>query len=54
MQAYNKLFVALAGLIILIGHKYLGVDLSGTEQLIADVLIGALMAAGIYQVPNKQ
>lgn len=57
MAAYNKLWVVIIGIILMIlipvVKKYLGVDLSDQQDLLAQTIVGALTAAGVYQVTNQ-
>ena len=57
MAQYSKLWIALGGLLILlllpIASKQLGVDFSTQTQIVLQVVISALTAAGVYGVRNK-
>jgi len=52
MNQYRKLIVAVVGLAVLFVKRRYGLDLDGTEDLIADVIINGLIAWGVYRVPN--
>jgi hypothetical protein len=56
MTNYNKFWVALAGLAALVAlpilSKIYQIDFSQQTQLIMNLVIAALTAAGVYQVPN--
>lgn len=57
MSAYNKLWVALGGLAVLIllpvASKQLGVDYDAQTKVVIDMVVSALTAAGVYGVSNK-
>lgn len=53
MNRYRKLIVALAGLLILYAQRKFGLDLSGTEELIADIVINGAIAFLVWRVPNE-
>ena len=53
MAAYRKLIVAIVGVIIMIVQRQLGLDLSGQEQALVDLIIGGLTAAGVWRFSNE-
>lgn len=53
MGAYRKLIVAIVGLAIMLAHRHLGLDLSGQEEMIVDMVIAALTAVGVWGLPNE-
>jgi len=52
MTAYSKLIAAVVGLGISFAARH-GVDLSGQEAVIVDVVTAVLTALLVYWVPNK-
>jgi hypothetical protein len=55
MQAYNKAWVALAGIVIEVALLVFGADLGLTDEALAQIItaVTALTGVGVYQVPNK-
>ena len=53
MRKYSKFFVALFGIGALIGLRHLEVDIPGLDAIVRDLIVGALVAGGVYQVPNQ-
>lgn len=53
MARYNKLFAAIATGFIALAARH-GLDLSGTESDIADLLSVAFTAFAVYVIPNKK
>ncbi len=51
---YAKFFVAAAGIGVLIGLQQFQVEIPGLADIVRDLIVGALVAGGIYQVPNRQ
>lgn len=51
---YRKLIAALVGLAVLLLHRHVGLDLAAQEAVLVDIVIAALTAAGVYQVPNEE
>lgn len=58
LSQYNKLWVAVGGLAILLAlpilSQKLGINFDQQTEVIMNVVISALTAAGVYQVPNKE
>lgn len=54
MKQYRKAVVALVGLVVLISHRHWGFDLTGQESALVDIVLGALTAAGVFQVRNEE
>lgn len=58
MTQYNKFWVALTGLVLLIAlpiiSQKFGINLDQQTQLLYNLVISALTAAGVYQVPNSK
>jgi len=52
LSPYYKLVVTCIGLLVMILQRH-NIDLSGQEAAIADLVISALTAFGVYRVPNK-
>lgn len=52
MARYSKAFVALFGIGALIGLRYYEVEIPGLDAIVRDVIVGALVSWGVYQVPN--
>ena len=53
MGAYRKLVIAIVGLAIMLAHRHLGLDLSGQEEMIVDMVIAGLTAVGVWGLPNE-
>lgn len=49
---YNKFWAALAGVALLIVLRRLGVSVPGLDTAVLDLIVGALTAWSVYQVPN--
>ena len=55
MGKYNKLVVAVVGVLAIVGRDYLGLEFDDAfSAKIADVVIGTLTLIGVEQIPNKQ
>lgn len=54
IQAHRKLIAALVGIGLLLLHRRLGLDLSGQEAALVDIVISALTAAGVYGFKNEE
>jgi hypothetical protein len=54
LQHYKKAIVALVGVLVLLSHRHWGYDLTGQEAALVDIVIGALTAAGVFQVKNEE
>lgn len=52
MAKYNKFFVAAFGILVMVGLRYLDVEIPGLGGVVSDLVVGALVAGGVYQVPN--
>ncbi|ESY63877.1 MULTISPECIES: hypothetical protein [Mesorhizobium] len=53
MPRYAKFVVALVGIGTLIGLQQAGVEIPGLADIVRDLIVGALVAGGVYQVPNR-
>lgn len=54
MSKYAKFLVAAAGIGALIGLQQFQVEIPGLADIVRDLIVGALVAGGVYQVPNRQ
>lgn len=52
MDAYRKLIVALVGVAILLAHRHFGVDLTGQESTLVELVIAVGTVAGVWALPN--
>ena len=52
MTKYNKLWVAIFGLLMLLAFRYFDVQLIGLDAVVLDLIVSALTAFGVYQVRN--
>jgi hypothetical protein len=48
----RKYMVALGGIALLIGLRYLDVEIPGLPEAVRDTLVGLAAAEGVYQVSN--
>lgn len=53
MRKCSKFFVAAFGIGSLIGLRYFEVEIPGLDAIVRDLIVGALVAGGVYQVPNQ-
>lgn len=51
---YSKLVAAIVGLAVLLLHRHAGIDLAGEQAAIVDVILAAVTAWSVYQLPNKE
>lgn len=49
---YRKLIAAVLGIGVLIGMRYLNVEVPGLQPIIIDLVIGGLTSLGVYQATN--
>lgn len=54
MTHYRKLIVAVVGILLMLVHKHLGVDLGAVEPALVDGVIAGLTALGVWAVPNEE
>jgi len=54
LAEYKKLIAAVVGLVLMLLHRKFGLDLSGQESAIVDIVLATLTAYGVYQAPNKR
>jgi hypothetical protein len=48
----RKYMVALGGIALLIGLRYLDIEIPGLPEAVRDTLVGLAAAEGVYQVSN--
>jgi hypothetical protein len=53
MKFYRKLVAGVVGLALLLANRYVGLDLSGQEQVIVDTVISVGTAVGIWGAKNE-
>lgn len=53
MGPFSKLIAAVIGVAIMIVHDKLGFDLTGQQEMLAELAIGVLTAWGVYGFRNK-
>lgn len=53
MKKYRKLIASIVGLALLAAARY-GLDLTEHEQAITDLVLSALTAYGVFQLPNAR
>lgn len=51
--AIRKLVIAVVGLALIVVNTKWGVDLTGMEPTLVNLVLGGLTAAGIYVAPNE-
>lgn len=49
----RKLVVAVVGLALIVLHNQLGVDLTGIQDGLVEIVLAGLTAAGVYAVRNE-
>jgi hypothetical protein len=54
MGKYAKFFVAVGGIGLLIGVRHFEIAIPGLDAIVRDLIVGALVAGGVYQVPNAR
>lgn len=52
MRRYRKFFAAMIGVSALMALRYFDVEFLGLDAVVLEMLVSALTAAGVYQVPN--
>ncbi len=53
MGKYRKLIAAIIGLVILLGLNYFEFVVPGINELVMQLIVGALTAFSVYQTPNN-
>jgi hypothetical protein len=54
MARYSKFIIALTGIATLIGLQQFQVEIPGLSDVVRDLIVGALVASGVYHVPNRR
>lgn len=49
---YNKLIVAVVGLVVIVLKDRTGIDLSAAEGDLVNAIVGIVTAVAVYAVPN--
>jgi xanthosine utilization system XapX-like protein len=49
----RKYLMALGGIGMLVGLRYLEVEIPGLPQWVMEVLVGLAVSEGVYQAPNR-
>lgn len=52
-KKYRKFIAALVGVSALVALRYFDVQILGIDAVVLDLIVSALTAAGVYQVPNE-
>ena len=50
----RKYMVALGGVGLLMGFRYLQIDVPGLPEAVRDTLVGVAAAEGVYQISNGE
>lgn len=53
MKRYRKFIVAAFGIGTLIALRHFEVEIAGLDAIVRDLIVGALVAGGVYQIPNE-
>ena len=53
MTRYNKAIIAVVGLLALVALRYFNISLAGFDAVVLELIVSALVALGVYQVPNR-
>lgn len=53
MNKYRKFLAALIGVSALMALRYFDIQIMGLDSVILELIVSALTAAGVYQVPNE-
>ena len=53
MAKYRKFIAAIVGVSVLAGLRYLEVEVFGLDAVVLELVVSALTAFGVYQVPNE-
>jgi len=54
MAKYRKLYAAIIGVSVLVALRYFDVTVAGLDSVVLELVVSALTAFGVYQVPNEQ
>lgn len=49
----RKYLTALIGVGLLVGMRYLEIDIPGLPAIVSDLVAGALVAEAVFQIPNS-
>lgn len=49
----RKYLTALVGIGLLVGMRYLEIEIPGLPAIVSDLVAGALVAEAVYQLPNE-
>lgn len=52
MRKYRKLVAAVIGIAVLVAVQRFDVAVPGLSGIVSNLIVGALTAWGVYQVPN--
>lgn len=52
MAKYRKFLAALVGVAALVALRHFEVHVPGMDAIVMDLIVSALTAFGVYQVPN--
>jgi hypothetical protein len=52
MSNYRKLIAALVGLVVLLLYRRFGIDLTGTEAFLVEILASTATAIAVHAFPN--
>jgi hypothetical protein len=52
MSNYRKLIAAVVGLLVLLLYRRFGIDLTGTEAFLVEILASTATAIAVYAFPN--
>lgn len=52
MRKYRKLVAAVIGVAVLVAMQNYDIAVPGLSGIVSDLVVGALTAFGVYQVPN--
>lgn len=54
LAKYNKLWAAMATMVVMVMLRKFDVSIPGLDQIITDLVVGALGSFGVYQVSNAK
>jgi uncharacterized membrane protein (DUF441 family) len=52
MSNYRKLIAAIVGLLVILLYRQFGIDLTGTEEFLVEILVSTVTAVAVYAFPN--
>jgi len=53
MNQYRKLIAAIVGLVVLLLYRRLGIDLTGTESFLVEIIVSAGTAVAVHFFPDR-